>query len=667
RSQVFDEIVHRDPPTPRQVDPELPQELERICMKCLSKRMSDRYPTALELSADLWHWVSQVGKGAESGAARVTTGPGSITLTSADSESGPWRARVRVIPKGLRSFDGSDESFFLALLPGPIDRDGLPESLRFWKTRVDSTDPDEAFPVGLLFGPSGGGKSSLVKAGLIPRLAPHVRPVYIEATPDGTDARLLRGLRKACPDLPEGCGLVDAVRAARESPALRRGKKLLIVIDQFEQWLHACRPGRGASLVEALRHCDGVSVQCLVMARDDFGTAAMRFMNALEVPLAEGKNYALVDRFDAPHAVRVLDLFGRALGRLPEEGPPSADQQRFLDLAVSGMAEEGKVAPVRLAMFAEMFRAKTWETASLRRVGAAGGIGALFLEESLGPTASSPRRRAHQGAARAVLSSLLPAPGVDIKGHMRPYAELLAVSGYGDRPGAFDDLIRLLDGDLRLITPCDPERGNPESAQAPFGVAPAASVVPAAKRSFQLTHDDLVPSLRRWLSRRRSETAAGRAGLLLEDRAAVWAGRPDPRYLPTLPEWVWVGLMTRRADWTDAQARMMRAASRRFAGRLAVAGMLAAAIAVVGLRVAGRLESDRRAAHSAALVAKLWVSQMDHAAGTIDQLESYRPLWHEEVARAADDPRRPVGERTRAHLALARTDPRALPFLHDRL
>ena len=50
--------------------------------------------------------------------------------------------------------------------------------------------------MGLIYGPSGCGKSSLVKAGLLPRLGKHVLPVYIEATPEETEARLLKGLRK---------------------------------------------------------------------------------------------------------------------------------------------------------------------------------------------------------------------------------------------------------------------------------------------------------------------------------------------------------------------------------------------------------------------------------------------------------------------------------------
>ena len=55
------------------------------------------------------------------------------------------------------------------------DRDALPDSIRFWKRRIEETDADNTFSVGLIYGPSGCGKSSLVKAGLLPRLAEHIR------------------------------------------------------------------------------------------------------------------------------------------------------------------------------------------------------------------------------------------------------------------------------------------------------------------------------------------------------------------------------------------------------------------------------------------------------------------------------------------------------------
>ena len=69
----------------------------------------------------------------------------------------------------------------------------------------------------------------------------------------------------------------------------------------------------------------------------------------------------------------------------------------------------------------------------------------------------SPKHRLHQKAARAVLKALLPDASTDIKGNMRSDQELMEASGYGDRPKDFEELIRILDSEVRLITPTDPE------------------------------------------------------------------------------------------------------------------------------------------------------------------------------------------------------------------
>ena len=81
---------------------------------------------------------------------------------------------------------------------------------------------------------------------------------------------------------------------------------MLLVLDQFEQWLHARRSEENTELVAALRQCDGEHVQVVVMVRDDFWLAASRFMRDLEIRLVEGENSALVDLFDPRHARKVL-------------------------------------------------------------------------------------------------------------------------------------------------------------------------------------------------------------------------------------------------------------------------------------------------------------------------------------------------------------------------
>src|SRR6516164_2722319 len=115
---------------------------------------------------------SVAAAGIASPAPASTPVPSPVTMAGSDSSP------IRIVPNGLRSFDAQDADFFLELLPGPRDRDGLPDSIRFWKNRIEEPDPDSTFLVGLIYGPSGCGKSSLVKAGLLPRLAPHVKTVF---------------------------------------------------------------------------------------------------------------------------------------------------------------------------------------------------------------------------------------------------------------------------------------------------------------------------------------------------------------------------------------------------------------------------------------------------------------------------------------------------------
>ena len=180
-------------------------------------------------------------------------------------------------------------------------------------------EAEKSFSVGLIYGPSGCGKSSLVKAGLLPRLAKQVTAVYVETTAEETEARLLKALRQQCPDLPGNWGLAESLAALRQGRFLELGQKVLLVLDQFEQWLHAKQSAENTELVQALRQCDGERVQCLVLVRDDFWLAVTRFVAMLEVDLVPGRNLALVDLFDLDHAKRVLAAFGESFRQTSRE------------------------------------------------------------------------------------------------------------------------------------------------------------------------------------------------------------------------------------------------------------------------------------------------------------------------------------------------------------
>ncbi len=293
-------------------------------------------------------------------------------------------AAVPVVPKGLRSFDANDSDFFLQLLPGPRDKDGLPESIRFWKHRIEESN-DLTFTVGIIYGPSGCGKSSLVKAGLLPRLAKRIISVYVEATPDETETRLLSGLSRKLATLPADLDLRQAIGAIRQGQGLRSEQKVIMVIDQFEQWLHANRHDQDTGLAQALRQCDGEHIQCVVMVRDDFWMALTRFMSELGIELHQGQNAAPVDLFDPIHARKVLSAFGRSYGRLPESPEsPTGEQETFLSHAVEGLSQDGRVISIRLALFAEMVKGKPWTPATLNAIGGTEGVGVTFLEETFG-------------------------------------------------------------------------------------------------------------------------------------------------------------------------------------------------------------------------------------------------------------------------------------------
>jgi hypothetical protein len=449
-------------------------------------------------------------------------------------------SHIAVVPKGLRSFDARDSDFFPQLLPGARDKDGLPESIRFWKHRIEATD-ELTFTVGVIYGLSGCGKSSLMKAGLLPRLSRDIIGVYVEATPDETETKLLNGLRKHIPGLTSDFDLARTIAALRQGHSLGANQKVLLVLDQFEQWLHARRQEQDTELAQALRQCDGEHVQCIVMVRDDFWVPLSRFMEELNIRLIPGENSALVDLFDLRHAKKVLMAFGRAFDALPD-GPESfsKDQENFLVQAIEGLAQDGRVISMRLALFAEMVKGKPWTHATLKGVGGMEGVGVTFLEETFASTAL----RSLQKGAQTVLMALLPESGTDIKGHMRSYEELREASVYATRPDEFDNLLRILDREVRLITPTDPEGIDTEVRQRQGATG---------GKYYQLTHDYLVPSLRVWLTRKQKETRRGRAELRLAERSALWNSKPENRHLPSFWEWANIQLILQQQKFEGSR------------------------------------------------------------------------------------------------------------------
>ena len=232
---------------------------------------------------------------------------------------------------------------------------------------------------------------------------------------------------------------------------------MLIVLDQFEQWLHAKKEEENTELVQALRQCDGGRVQCIVMVRDDFWMAATRFMRELEIRLLEGQNSAAVDLFDLDHARKVLAAFGRAFGKLArerqrhEQGPEGVPESGRLRLGPGRQSHLRAAGPV-----CRDDEGQAVDAATLKEVGGTEGVGVTFLEETFSAATAPPEHRYHQKAAQAVLKALLPETGTDIKGHMRSYAGIAGSVGLREPPQG-----------LRRPDPHSRQRNPPDHADRP--------------------------------------------------------------------------------------------------------------------------------------------------------------------------------------------------------
>ena len=58
-ADLFDKILNQDPRPPSEIDPSIPDEIARICLKCLHKDRLKRFLSASELSRNLWRAIGE--------------------------------------------------------------------------------------------------------------------------------------------------------------------------------------------------------------------------------------------------------------------------------------------------------------------------------------------------------------------------------------------------------------------------------------------------------------------------------------------------------------------------------------------------------------------------------------------------------------------------------
>ena len=471
-------------------DPGIEPELERICLRCLSRPMSERYLTAADLAADLKRVIDEQ--------------PPQPILPEA------------IVPKGLGPFDVEDARFFLALLPGPRRGDGMPESVRFWKDRVEAADGAEGLQRRRALRPLRRRQVVVRQGG--PAAEPRPRPSPADlrrGDAQRTEARLLAELRREVPALPADVNLPDAVAILRDDAGASAGCEAL----PRARPVRAVAPGppRRARTPSSCGRCDSATAGASRRSWWSATTSGWPRRDSCRRWTCRWCRGGTPRRSSCstPGTRRkVLEAFGRALGQLPEAGESvTAEAEQFLEEVASGLTDaDGRVIPMRLSLFTEVVRHRPWTPATLRELGGVDGIGVKFLDDCF----AKPEYQHYGVAAKKVLDMLLPPPTSVIRGRPRCGDELRSAAGYAEQPGEFAELMRVLADELRLVTVAETDGSTP-------GPDPA---VPAGETRYQLAHDFLVRPIRRWLEREQGSTRRGTSTAAPEAGHGVvaWSG-----------------------------------------------------------------------------------------------------------------------------------------------
>jgi class 3 adenylate cyclase/WD40 repeat protein len=322
-----------------------------------------------------------------------------------------------------------------------------------------------------LVGDSGSGKSSALRAGLLPALAGGVLP--------GSDSwprailrpgahpvsELLRALARA---LPQETLPADEPAAALDAAlgSLAPGQRLVLVVDQFEEVFSATRDDAERSAFIDLLTGERPGLKVIVAIRaDHYGRCAAYPALAR----LAGANHVLVGPLSALELAAVVEHPAERVGLRVEPGLTEA-------LVVDAGSEPGVLALLSTALL-ELWQAREHGRLTLAAYRASGGLHAAIARLAEAAYAELDPHR--QGIARAILLRLAgPGEGAELVRRRVPLSELDA-----DRDPAVAEVLETLTA-ARLLT--------------------------SGEGHVEVAHEALLrewPRLQRWLD----EDAAGRA------------------------------------------------------------------------------------------------------------------------------------------------------------
>ncbi|MCG8417736.1 MAG: protein kinase [Proteobacteria bacterium] len=446
-----------------------------------------------------------------------------------------------------------------------------------------------------IVGASGAGKSSFVQAGIIPALPSSCHAVIIRPGPTPL-TRLATCLRREGVELAGDLRqlLQDdlaAVGTLLRQHARRRGKTLLIVIDQFEELITLCLDAQvralyAQGLLQAALHSDA-PVRLVVTLRDDF---LLRLQQVPGLRDRLGPSLQLLATPPADQLERILIEPARRAGYHFEDS-------NLVREMVAEVVDQPGALPLLSFTARKLWDMRDRHFFKLRRRSyqALGGVGGALAQHAESTLATMPAAR--QSLVREVFRHLVTAEGTRAVLTRSELAEIL--SGHRSADGLVEDLIH-----ARLLVASEGHESRGDASRRGHPAEDRVEVVHEAlltswPRLVQWQREDaesvrirdeLRAAARQWSERDHSVDLLWRGNLLLEYR--VWRAR-------------YAGALT-RAEESFARASLAVEAGRRRRRKALLTGAFAVLTAGLALMVQLNREAatERRRAHDFAVQAQ---------------------------------------------------------------
>jgi WD40 repeat protein/tRNA A-37 threonylcarbamoyl transferase component Bud32 len=279
--------------------------------------------------------------------------------------------------KGLASFETADADYF------------------FGRERLVAELVARLVGAGFLcvVGPSGSGKSSLLRAGLLPALAAGVLP--------GSERWrqvMLRPGDQPLAELGRALGSDEADPLAAAIGALGPGERLLLAVDQLEELFTSCsdetpRAAFADTLARAERDPQGRVIVAVALRADFFG----RFAVFPDLARQFGANTVLVGPLQPEELRRAIELPAARVGLQVEP--------ELADALVADVEDEPGGLPLLSTSLLELWQKRTDDTLTLAAYRESGGVQGAVARLAEGTYARVPEE--HKPLVRAILLRLV--------------------------------------------------------------------------------------------------------------------------------------------------------------------------------------------------------------------------------------------------------------------